>query len=372
MIKNIAISGGGTGGHVFPALALAEALKEKNKNIKIFWLGEKNSFEEKACKESNLNIVFQAILGGKLRRYFSFQNFWDIPKIFIAFLQSLYILKREKIDKVFSKGGYVALPVVLAAWVLRIPVIVHDSDAVPGLTTKISSKFAQSICLCFEGAKEYFSKNFWSKIHITGLPVRKEITEWVGKKIEAKTKIQKKYFSDVKNDMPIIFIMGGSQGALAINESIISLLPELCKKVFVIHLTGYGKKIEISLSTEIQEKYVSLEFISNPSDLAMLYAASDVIIMRSSSAILEASFFTKNLILVPLPGAAANHQEKNAKEFILKHPSATIVDQKQENFSEILKGKIFSGITQKPLMGIPKSIHKDDENAVKKIIQFLL
>ena len=372
MNKKIAITGGGTGGHVFPALAVAEALREKDKNIDLLWIGETHSFEERACKESNIDIRFYPILGGKLRRYFSLKNFLDFFKFFIGLFQSLFLLKKQKVYKVFSKGGYVALPVVLAAWVLRIPVVIHDSDSVPGMTTKISARFAEKICLCFQGAKKHFSKNLYSKIYLTGLPIRQEITEWVGRGTEAKKRIHKKYFSSEKLGCPIIFILGGSQGALAINKALLQSLNNIVEKTCVLHLTGAGKSEAVSIPQKYKKRYQSLEFISDPSELAMFYAAADLIIMRSSSAILEASLFTQNLLLVPLPSAAGNHQEKNAKEFISKNPSAVILAQEPPSFSELLKKEILLGIAQKPLASIPKSIHKDKKNAAREIIQFLL
>jgi UDP-N-acetylglucosamine--N-acetylmuramyl-(pentapeptide) pyrophosphoryl-undecaprenol N-acetylglucosamine transferase len=371
--QKIAITGGGTGGHVFPAMAIAENLKQQNNKIILLWIGEKNSFEEQACKNSDISISFFPILAGKLRRYFSFKNIIDIPKFCIGIIQSLFILKRNKIEVLFSKGGYAALGPVLAAYFLRIPVIIHDSDSIPGLTTKISAYFAKHICLSFPDAKKIFSKKLWPKIHITGLPIRSHILQWKNKNIKAKKEVQKKHFPLLEKNRPVIVIIGGSQGAQAINKAISSYLTEILSEFCVIHITGKGKTLQKILPKKIQKYYQTFEFIENPQDIGMFYAAADLIIMRSSSAIMEVQPFKKKLILIPLPSAASNHQQINAEQFIHHYSQSSIIKQDNNNFSYNLYKKIlkysYEIKDKKPIKDKNTSFH-NTENIITQYILF--
>lgn len=371
--QRIAITGGGTGGHVFPAMAIIENLKKNNNNIQLIWIGEKNSFEEQVCQSSKIPILFFSILAGKLRRYFSLKNIIDIPKFSIGIIQSLFILKKNKIEVLFSKGGYVALGPILAAYLLRIPVIIHESDSIPGLTTKIAAYFAKHICLSFPSAKQLFPKKLLPKIHITGLPIRSEILQWRNKNVKAKKHVQQKFFPLLKTMKPIIFIIGGSQGAQAINKAISDYLTEILLQFCVIHITGKGKLLQKVLPKKLQKYYQPFEFIENPQDIGMFYSAADLIIMRSSSAIMEAQAFKKNLILIPLPSSAGNHQQMNAEQFIHNSSQSSILDQDKKRFSYNLYKKIlhysYEIKNKKPIKTRNTSLYKT-ENIITQFILF--
>lgn len=193
-----------------------------------------------------LGIDFEGITCGKLRRYFSWENFLDFFRVPIGIVQAYKILKRYKPVVVFSKGGYVSFPVTVAAWKLKIPVILHESDVVPGLANRLSMKFARKICISFEETKNYLSKKLLKKTVYTGNPVRKSIFEG------SREKGLK--FTGLNEYRPIILVMGGSQGATQINKLVRSTLDELLKKFQIIHIAGRGN-IDIGIHKTGYKQY---------------------------------------------------------------------------------------------------------------------
>jgi UDP-N-acetylglucosamine--N-acetylmuramyl-(pentapeptide) pyrophosphoryl-undecaprenol N-acetylglucosamine transferase len=279
-----------------PNLAIIAALKGKEKNVELLYIGSKSPLERELIKD----IEFKSITCGKLRRYFSFENIKDAFKIPVGVFQAFKILRAFKPKTVFSKGGYVALPVVIAAWFLKIPVICHESDISPGLTTKISAKIAKKVCLGFEESKKYFPK----KGVYTGSPIRKEIL--TGKK---KVGLD---FLGFKGKKKIMLIMGGSQGATTINEFIDKYLKELSLDYDIVHIRGAGK---LKKSKAKNTSYRQFEYLKD--ELKDVYACSDIVISRAgANSITELRALKKPIVLVPLGKASSRgDQIKNAKAF---------------------------------------------------------
>lgn len=309
MNKKIIITGGGTAGHVYPGLSVAESLKQKMPDIEILWIGSKKGIEQRIVTEAGIDYC--GILTGKLRRYFSIKNFLDLFRIIIGFLQSQRILKKYKPDLVFSKGGFVSVPPVAAAGFKKIPVYSHESDISPGLATKLNTTFSDKIFVSYEKTREYFQEE---KTILSGNPVRSAIY-----KANAK---RGKELIDTENKK-IILVIGGSLGALQINKLIEENLEDLCKKYFIIHQTGshhFEKKLPNS--------YRRYEYIGK--ELPDFLAMADLVISRAgASALWENAALGKASILIPLgTESSRGDQEKNAEYF--KDAGAAIV----------LKGKV--------------------------------
>jgi len=331
----IVFTGGGTLGHLYPLLAVIKKIKEidvENK-IELLYIGSKDREAEIFFQKQG--VIVKKILSGKLRRYFSLKNLIDLfIKIPIGFVQSFINLFIISPDLIFSKGGYSALPVVLAGRLLSIPVFLHESDAVLGITNKITSHFASKIFLSFENRDNFLPKE---KIILTGNPVREEILK--GEKARAKN------FFKLTGEKPVILIMGGSQGAKAINECLFKILKQVLKEAEIIHLTGKNnfddlKKISgIILSQEEKRYYHCFSFLKGEK-LADAYAVSDLIISRAGAgAIFEIAALGKPSVLIPLPNSAQDHQLKNAN-FYAKAGAAMVVEQSNftpQFFLEIIK-----------------------------------
>lgn len=259
-------------------------------------------------------ILFYGIHAGKLRRYFDLRNFIDIFKVPLGIIEAFFILRKLKPDLVFAKGGYVSVPVAIAAWLLGIPVWLHESDASSGLSTKICSRLAARIFLSFEKTKEWFKKRgFRGEVKVVGNPIRAEITR--GSREEG---FRLAGFSaeapDAGPRKPTILVMGGSIGARFLNELISAVLPELTKKARVIHITG-SQALSSSAFNPQSASYRAFEFLGK--ELPHIYAISDMVISRSGSAsIFESLACAKPMILIPLPRSASRgDQIENAEEF---------------------------------------------------------
>lgn len=283
----------------------------------IFYLGQKGAIEEKIARECG--VPFYGIHAGKLRRYFDLRNFADVFKIPLGFLKAGFLLGRLKPDLVFAKGGYVSVPVVLAAAMLRIPVWLHESDVTPGLANKICSRFAKKIFLSFEESKRFFPHRH---AFVVGNPIR----EWV-----ARGDREEGYrLAGFSKNKPVVLIIGGSTGARTLNEMAFAVLPELLKSAQVVHVTGkHAVQQDPPLSGAIsgyKSHYRQFEFLNK--ELAHIYAISDLIVGRAGSGgIFEALACGKPMILVPLPSRASRgDQIENAKVFE-KNGWAVVLDQ---------------------------------------------
>ena len=320
MAKRIVLTGGLSGGHTFPLIAVAKALEIETKgDCEFLFLGSRGQFEEKAMEEAGIPSKF--IVTAKWRRYFSLQNFFDLFKLPFAFLQALWYLLSFMPDAVFSKGGAASVPIALAAWIYRIPILLHDSDAVAGKANRFVAHFASRIAIAYESAREYFPAN---KIALTGNPVREAIL-----KGDAARGLES--FGFVA-DRPVLLVIGGSLGAMRLNKSVVRMAPDLTAAGYqIVHLTG-----ELHLQT-VQEEAVSLGmkpglgYIAIPfllaTELADAYQAASIVLSRAGAGtIAELAALAKTAILVPLPTAANDEQRKNAYE-IEQHGGAIVVEE---------------------------------------------
>lgn len=311
-IMRILLAGGGTGGHIMPLAAVARRIKEnigESEELEFLFIGPKGKLEKELFKKENIPV--KQITVGKLRRYPSSKNFVDIFfKIPFGIVQALGLVFWYMPDIVFSKGGFASFPTVLACFLCWIPIIIHESDAVPGLANKICGKMARIVAVSFPETKEYFPK----KSIITGNPVRKFLFE--GNKTEGV-----KIFNLIEA-RPTILVLGGSQGAEKINNVLVQALPELLERYQIIHQCGEANFEKIKRATDdilkppLSEFYHLKRFLTD--ELKHAFAAADLVVSRAGAGtISEIMALKKPSILIPLRGAAADHQTKNAS--ILAH-----------------------------------------------------
>jgi UDP-N-acetylglucosamine--N-acetylmuramyl-(pentapeptide) pyrophosphoryl-undecaprenol N-acetylglucosamine transferase len=296
-MKRIVLTGGGTAGHVTPCIALLPTLKKEGYDI--VYIGSYNGIERKLIEE--YNIEYHGISSGKLRRYFDPKNFTDPFKVAKGYFEARKLIKMLKPDIVFSKGGFVTVPVVLAAKKYKIPVIVHESDMTPGLANKIAIPAAKKVCANFPETIKYLPPE---KAVLTGTPIRKEL--FSGNRIKG---LDLCGFSANK---PVILIIGGSSGSKAINETIRGMLPTLIRDYQIIHLCGKGN---LDLKLNGIAGYAQYEY--SKEELSDLLAASDLVISRAgANAICELLALRKPNILIPLPqGSSRGDQILNAESF---------------------------------------------------------
>lgn len=296
-MKKIVLTGGGTAGHVTPNLALLPTLKERG--YEIHYIGSYNGMERKLIEKAE--IPYDGISSGKLRRYFDWKNFSDPFRVIKGYGEALRLMKRYRPDVVFSKGGFVSVPVVLAAKHYKIPTIIHESDMTPGLANKICIPSAAKICCNFPETLEHLPKE---KAVLTGSPIRKELLEG-----DRFTGLQ---YTGLSANKPIILVIGGSLGAVAVNNAVRSLLPKLLESYQVIHICGKGNVDESLIG---QNGYVQYEYVDAP--LRHLFAAADLILSRAgANSICEILALRKPNVLIPLSAAASRgDQILNARSF---------------------------------------------------------
>lgn len=296
-MKRIVLTGGGTAGHVTPCIALLPMLKEEGYDI--HYIGSYQGIEQKLIEE--LNIPYYGISSGKLRRYFDPKNFTDPFKVVKGYFEASKLFQKLKPDVVFSKGGFVTVPVVMAAKKNKIPVIIHESDITPGLANRLAIPSATKVCANFPETIPYLPAG---KAVLTGTPIRKEL--FSGNKIKGLD------FCGFTANKPVLLIVGGSTGSRTINETIRGLLPTLLRDYQVIHLCGKGNLNELYKYTP---GYVQYEYIKE--ELSDLLAAADLVISRAgANAICELIALRKPNILIPLPAASSRgDQILNAESF---------------------------------------------------------
>ena len=305
----ILFTGGGTGGHFYPIIAIAEAInkiqeKEKLVGVELFYMSN-SPYDERLLFENG--ISYKEIPAGKIRRYFSFKNFTDLFKTLNGILSAISALYVIYPDVVFGKGGYASFPVLFAARILRIPVIIHESDSHPGRANLWAGKFAKKIAVAYPEAIKYFPKE---KVAVTGLPIRKSLLSPIRKgAIE---------FLGLEPDVPVIYTTGGSQGAVNINDAIIDILPELVKKYQVIHQTGTNNLNDVRsralLNLEgntLKERYKPFAYL-NETALRMVAGVASLIISRAGSSIFEISAWGIPSIIIPIPEEVSHYQRSNA------------------------------------------------------------
>jgi UDP-N-acetylglucosamine--N-acetylmuramyl-(pentapeptide) pyrophosphoryl-undecaprenol N-acetylglucosamine transferase len=296
-MKTIVFTGGGSAGHVTPNVALISRLKREG--WKIDYIGSRDGIEQQIIAETG--VPFHPVASGKLRRYFDLKNFKDPFKVMQGVLQSYMLLRRLKPRVVFSKGGFVSVPVVAAAWLHRIPVVIHESDMTPGLANRLSLPFAARICVTFPETLEHLSGK---KAVRTGLPIREEVL--------AGSPEKGLRLCDFTGNKPVLLVMGGSLGSKAINEAVRSGLPGLLDRFQVVHLCGKGN-LDPSLGRV--RGYKQFEYVSR--ELPDLAAMASLVVSRAGSTSLnEFLALKKPMVLIPLTlQASRGDQILNARSF---------------------------------------------------------
>lgn len=314
-MKKIILTGGGTAGHVTPNLALLPALREED--FEIHYIGSYNGIERRLIEAAS--IPYDGISSGKLRRYFDLKNFSDPLRVLKGYFEARKLMKKYKPDIVFSKGGFVAVPVVLAAKHYKVPVIIHESDMTPGLANKICIPAASKVCCNFPETLKYLPED---KAVLTGSPIREELLHG--------DRLAGLQYAHLSADLPVILIIGGSLGSVTVNQAVRGILPQLLKTYQVIHICGKGNLDESLISTE---GYVQYEYVDAP--LKHLFAAADVVISRAgANSICELLALRKPNLLIPLSAAASRgDQILNADSFA------------RQGFSKVLKEEDLSDET---------------------------
>ncbi|HAU40030.1 TPA: undecaprenyldiphospho-muramoylpentapeptide beta-N-acetylglucosaminyltransferase [Candidatus Peregrinibacteria bacterium] len=299
----ILLTGGGTAGHIIPNIAVSEELKKHSHDLELLYIGSKNELDKEIVESAG--IKFKSIHAGKLRRYFSFENFVDMFKVPMGFFESFKIIKKFNPDIIFSKGGYVAVPVVLAGKLLKKKIIIHESDANFGLASRITGLFANKILTSYE---ETGCKN--KKVQFVGCPIRPEVIK--GAKEEGYK------ITGFHHGKPTILVMGGSLGAMKINTVVWSALSQLIPHYQIVHICGKGKSAKVFsdfLLEKLKDHYVEYEYVDK--ELKHFYAIADIIISRAgANSLAEIETTGAPTIIVPLPGKySRGDQLENAKAF---------------------------------------------------------
>ena len=329
MSKKIVLTGGGTAGHVTPNIALLPSLKAAG--YEIWYIGSYNGIEERLIKEQN--IPYYGIDSGKLRRYFDWKNFSDPLRVIHGYAQAKKILSRLKPDVVFSKGGFVSVPVVRAASALHIRTIIHESDMTPGLANRLAIPAADKVCCSFPETLKYLPEG---KAVLSGSPIRQELlTGERGKALEL--------LHWENSSKPTLLVIGGSQGSVAINNALRSNLDELLKEFRIIHLCGKGN---LDSSLDGREGYVQFEYIQD--ELKDLFALADLVLSRAgANSICELLALRKPNLLIPLSAAASRgDQILNADSY------------KKQGYSMVLKEE---DLTPESLLSALRQLNADRE-----------
>jgi UDP-N-acetylglucosamine--N-acetylmuramyl-(pentapeptide) pyrophosphoryl-undecaprenol N-acetylglucosamine transferase len=317
----VIISGGGTGGHIFPAIAIANRLKKENQDTDILFVGANGRMEMEKVPAAGFKIEGLDISG--LQRKVSLENFLLPVKIIKSVMKAKSIIRQFNPEVTIGVGGYASGPLLYAATMMKIPSLIQEQNSFAGITNKMLAKRVQKICVAYSGMEKFFPTD---KIVITGNPVREETVRVEGKREEGL-----KYFG-LEPNRKTVFVTGGSLGARTINESIESILPELSKnKIQLIWQSGrtYGEKAKAAVKLQNDSGLYCDEFI-NRMDLA--YAVADVVISRAgASSVSELTIVGKPAILIPSPNVAEDHQTKNAMSLVEKNAAILVTDDECRN-----------------------------------------
>lgn len=309
-MKKIILTGGGTAGHVTPNLALIPSLQELG--YEIHYIGSYQGIEKKLIEGAG--IPYDGISSGKLRRYFDIKNFSDPIRVVKGYGEALRLMKKYKPDVVFSKGGFVAVPVVLAAKHYRIPTIIHESDITPGLANKLCIPSAKKVCCNFPETLKYLPEE---KAVLTGSPIRAELLQG--------DRLSGLQYTHLSADRPVVLIIGGSLGSVTVNNAVRCLLPRLLPDYQIVHICGKGNLDESLIGTK---GYVQYEYVDAP--LRHLFAASDIVISRAgANSICEILALRKPNILIPLSAAASRGDQLLNAESFRKQGFSTVIEEEQ-------------------------------------------
>lgn len=310
--KSIILTGGGTAGHVSLNEAIIPSLLEAG--YKVHYIGSHDGIEKELIGNAFPTLPYHSIASGKLRRYFSMQNFTDPFKVLAGVTQAFTIIKRVKPTVIFSKGGFVSVPVVIAAKLANIPVVVHESDVTPGLANKISLPFASHIFTVFKETMKHLPSD---KATCTGSIIRQQLFE--GNRERGLT------LCNFTSDKKVLLVMGGSLGSVVINDALRSNLPTLLEKYQIIHLCGKGNK---DASYDKLEGYCQFEYVTN--ELPDLLYATDFVVSRAgSNSIFEFLTLHKPMLLIPLSAAKSRGDQILNANLFKKQGFAQVLDEEK-------------------------------------------
>lgn len=317
-MKKIILTGGGTAGHVTPNLALIPSLRELGYEIR--YIGSYEGMERKLIEQAD--IPYDGISSGKLRRYFDRKNFSDPFRVVKGYTEALKLMKKYRPDVVFSKGGFVAVPVVLAAKHYKIPVIIHESDMTPGLANKLCIPSASKVCCNFPETLNYLPAE---KAVLTGSPIRAELLKG--------DRLSGLQYTNLSSNRPILMVIGGSLGSVTVNTVVRQTLPQLLHDFQVIHICGKGNLDDSLIGTD---GYVQYEYVDAP--LKHMFAAADLVISRAgANSICEILAMRKPNILIPLSAAASRgDQILNAKSFS-KQGFSTVLEEEELTVESLIQ-----------------------------------
>lgn len=335
-MKTIILTGGGTAGHVTPNLALLPSLRDAGYDIR--YIGSYNGIERKLIE--NEGIPYDGISSGKLRRYFDLKNFTDPLRVLKGYHEARRLIRKYKPDIVFSKGGFVAVPVVLAASHYKVPVIIHESDMTPGLANKICIPSAKRVCCNFPETLSCLPED---KAVLTGSPIRAELLKG--------DRLAGLQYANLSPDKPVLLVIGGSLGSVKVNQAVRQILPGLLARFQVIHICGKGNLDENLIGTA---GYVQYEYVDAP--LKHLFAAADLVISRAgANSICEILALRKPNILIPLSAAASRgDQILNANSFA------------RQGFSTVLEEE---SLNDQSLMDAVESTYENRRQFIEKMEQ---
>lgn len=374
----IAFTGGGTGGHIYPGLAVADSLKiiakEKNKNVKICWIGCSKGMDktivEKATGPDGKPTAdkFYGIPSGKLRRYFSMQNFTDAFRIIAGYFAARRILRKEKPAVLFSKGGFVSVPPCLAAKHLGIPVYTHECDFTLGLANRINFRSAKTMFVSYEETKNKLSTVDQNRVVVTGNPVRPVF-------YNTNPQAGKDFLGITDTSKPILLVLGGSSGARQINSLVNDNLEYLCKNFTVVHQTGLvnnDETTESELTKKYQGAYKPYKFIYE--QMPDVVSCADVILARAgANSLSEAAVLNKPMVLVPLCGSGTRGDQVDNALFFQKNGAAEVLlgeEATSENLIKALNKMLDSNFRKQQQEAIQKLI--GTEKPVEKIAKIIL
>lgn len=349
-MKHIVLTGGGTAGHVTPNIALIPGLQARG--YKVSYIGSYNGMERKMIEE--LGIPYYGISSGKLRRYMDLKNFTDPFRVAKGLFDARKLLKELKPDIVFSKGGFVTVPVVIAAKQRKIPAIIHESDMTPGLANRLAIPSASKVCCNFPETLDNLPQG---KAVLTGSPIRAELFHGDAEKGKA--------FCGFTDDKPVLMMIGGSLGAVVINDTLREIVPKLLEDFNIIHLCGKGNLDE---KLEGRPGYVQYEFIKD--ELADLFALADIMISRAgANAICEIAALAKPNLLIPLAAnASRGDQILNANSFAKQ--GFSMVLRQEDMTAETLEKSIYALYKNKDqyIAAMKNSTQLDSVNVILDLI----
>ncbi len=315
----IVLTGGGSGGHFYPLIAVAEAIREEARSAQLIepelYFLSPSPYQQKLLFTNRISFI--KIPAGKIRRYFSFKNITDIAHTLLGIIKALVILFKIYPDVVFGKGGYGSFPTIFAARLLRIPVVIHESDAFPGRMNKWAGKFAQRIAISFADTAQFFPRD---KVALTGIPLRREIRKPNRAPTEPKQ---------------TILILGGSQGSETINNTVVEALPLLIQNYRIIHQTGklnYEKTLQnasffLESSESEKDSYHPTPYLSTE-EMSDAGAEASLVISRAGATTLaEISSWNKPAIIIPITDSNGDHQRKNAFIYA-EYTGASVIEEK--------------------------------------------